>query len=366
MGKLFMIAVLVVGGGLAPAQDLGTHAPQKSPVSSLRNIPNPVRQAGDTLDDALLIPSVPYSDTGTTAGYTDDYDEVCPYMGSVAPDVVYRYVPASDQSLDLDLCNSAYDTKLYVYDTGLNLVACNDDFYFWAPCFEYSSKLENVALAAGQTYYIIIDGYGAAFGDYVINVDAHVPCAVTCPDEGCPENEPPLVPDYIDVYNGGCNTTPSYPFQHIAGAGAGWGVPLGSWVLCGVSGWYTINGVSNRDSDWYTMTVGASNRIEITADAEYATYIFELTGTCAGGVSVVQQAIAGPCSEGTLTITGAAGWPKWFWVGPTVFTSPDGTMMYDYVVWFGGLAPEIPGGRPCRGPLMTEPTSWGEIKALYR
>ena len=104
-------------------------------------------------------------------GRVDDYDEVCPYAGAVAPDVVYKYVATSTVSVDIDLCFSSYDTKLYVYDAGLNLVACNDDFYFGAPCVTYSSKLENVAFNAGGTYYIIVDGYGNASGAYVLDID---------------------------------------------------------------------------------------------------------------------------------------------------------------------------------------------------
>ena len=127
------------------------------------------RGDGDTIATAIVIPALPYNDTGTTAGYVNDYDEICPYSGSTAPDVVYKYVATSSQSVDIDLCGSGYDTKLYVYDAGLNLIACNDDFYFGAPCGAYVSKLENVPFVAGTTYYIIIDGYGAASGAYVLD-----------------------------------------------------------------------------------------------------------------------------------------------------------------------------------------------------
>ncbi len=111
-----------------------------------------------------MIPSLPFSDSGTTEGYTDDYDAVCPYTGSTSPDVVHKYVATTTVAVDIDLCGSAYDTKLYVYDQYLDLVTCNDDFYFDATCSVYVSKLKNVSLNAGITYYIIIDGWGGAFG----------------------------------------------------------------------------------------------------------------------------------------------------------------------------------------------------------
>ena len=50
--------------------------------------PDRSRQGGDTVGDAMVIDELPYYNTGTTEGYTDDYDEECPYSGSTSPDVV--------------------------------------------------------------------------------------------------------------------------------------------------------------------------------------------------------------------------------------------------------------------------------------
>jgi hypothetical protein len=308
---------------------------------------------GDTIADAIVIPALPYDAAGATIDYNDDYVSTCFFAGG-APDVVYRYTVAAGVAvLDISMCGSNYDTGLYVYDSALNEIACNDD---WCGL---QSQLENVGVVAGQVYYIIVDGYYGEAGSYVLSVTAHVPCVLTCPhDSNPPEGEPPLVDDYVDTWNGGCNTTPGYPFQHISGALPGSTIPVGSAVFCGVSGWYLNAGSQFRDTDWFTLTVGYPGVIQVAADAEYASYIFELTGTCAGGVTVVQQAIAGPCSETTMSIPGASGSTKWFWVGPTVFADPDGgANMYDYVVWFSGLQNEI---------LNSVPTTWSALKALYR
>jgi hypothetical protein len=305
---------------------------------------------GDTIANAIVIPYLPFNDSRTTAGFADNYDEICPYSGSTAPDVVYEYVSASTQSVDVDLCGSGYDTKLYVYDAGLNLVACNDDFYFGAPCGTYVSKLENVPLSAGMTYYIIIDGYGAASGTFVLSIAAFVPCVVSCPPGGFTEGEPPLVNEYVDNYNGGCNT-PSYPFQGL------YGNAYGRLTLCGVSGWYLTAGSNYRDTDWYILHNGVAGAIEITADAEYATYIFELGPQDCSAIGVLQQATAGPCAEAFMTISGyGSGAPVWFWAGPTVYAAPGADTSYDYVVWFSGL----------QGGVATEATTWSTLKALYR
>ena len=102
-----------------------------------------------------------------------------------------------------------------------------------------------------------------------------------------------------------------------------------------MSGWYTFQGSQYRDTDWYILNTGPMGIIEITADAEAATYIFELSPQDCANVGVAQQATAGPCLETFMTIVGPANTPVWFWVGPTVFAPPPGgDPMYDYVVWF--------------------------------
>ena len=137
-------------------------------------------------------------------------------------------------------------------------------------------------------------------------------------------------------------------------------IPVGSAVFCGVSGWYLSAGSQFRDTDWFTLTgVSAGANIEITADAEYASYIFELDRRLASAASPSPSRRSPVrAAEATMTISGAAGSTKWFWVGPTVFADPDGgDNMYDYVVWFTGLQNEI---------LNSVPTTWSALKALYR
>jgi hypothetical protein len=42
------------------------------------------RVGGDTLDEALPITTLPFWDGGTTCGFANDHDEICPYPGSTA------------------------------------------------------------------------------------------------------------------------------------------------------------------------------------------------------------------------------------------------------------------------------------------
>ena len=122
----------------------------------------------------------------------------------------------------------------------------------------------------------------------------------------------------------------------------------GNLILCGVSGWYNYQGSQYRDTDWFILTMGPTGNIEITADAEQPTYIFELGPQDCASAGVIQQATVGDCVEGFMTISGYASWRSRCGSGSARRSSrrrPVLTTMYDYVVWF-----TVPGSRPRRRP----------------
>lgn len=124
-------------------------------------------QGGEDCAAATVIASLPFSDVGTTFGFADDYGTSdCGFAGG-APDVVYSYTPAFAQVVDVSLCGgSNFDTELYIYAGSCAdpTIACNDDYCGFA------SFLGGVALSAGVTYYIVVDGFGDSFGDYTLDV----------------------------------------------------------------------------------------------------------------------------------------------------------------------------------------------------
>lgn len=357
--RFIMPLCLVIGSSLSTtaihAQSLGAAAPPPfvKEVGEPYSPPAAIRQGGDTIATATVIPSIPYTDTGTTVGYTHDYTATC-FSNATAPDVVYRLV-AQDGVLFISLCGSTYDTGLIIYDAAMRQIACNDD------ACDLQSLLECCVVDVGATYYIVVTGYSSASGDYTLTVSLPPPgCYLECPaTPDVHEGEPPLQENYVDTFNGGCNTSPTYPFQHIPGAlMPGSTIPAGSNVWCGRGGWYASHGSSYRDTDWYTLTVGPTGSIGIVADAVCETAIYELSGECTN-VWVAQQAIAGPCAEASMTISGSPGATKWFWVASTHFEPPPcfGDREYDYVIWFDGLMPEV---------ISAEAATWGDVKALYR
>jgi hypothetical protein len=337
--------LLMTLASAAVAFELGTRAPAKPADNSVYVEPEEVRQGGDTIAEAIPI-TIPGTFLGTTTGYSANYDEMCPY-GGWAPDVVYSVTPAADIGIDFDLCYSSYDTKIFIYDEVMNLIACNDDFHFYPPCFQYSSKLVNVALQGGTTYYIVVTGYGSAHGPYQLDITEYTPCVLDCTVGAQLENEPPLEFGYLDAHNGGCFSPEfGHPFQQIT-----------TPIFCGVAGWYYQSIYWDmRDTDWFHIVIPTAGMLEITGDAEFATYMLELAPQDCENVAVAQDVVIGPCQEATMTITGEPGSLVWFFVGSTVFNQPtyfEGNE-YNYVLYLN-----------LEEPVATERQSWSAVKSLF-
>ncbi len=337
--RLMFVIIILLAATTALALDLGAAAPSKPERHGPAPVVDPdvLRQGGDTIADAVPI-SLPYEISGATTGYADDYDEVCPYDGSTAPDVVYTATPAGDMVVTIDLFGSAYDTKLYVYDRDLNLVACNDDYY---P--DYTSRLEDLFLTAGMQYFIVIDGYGDSFGDYVMVIQDFIHCIITCPAGAELEGEPPLVDGYVDEYNQGCQGGTEDDFQVIE-----------SPLFCGQTGYYIADGgAGSRDGDYFELTIGAEGFLEIVGDAEERTYMLELGPQDCASMGVLQAVSIGPCAEGVMTIVGEPGSVAWLFMIPLTYWDGE-TYEYTYVLTIDD------------GVTAVETHSLSEIKSLFK
>ncbi len=133
---------------------------------------NSARQGGEDLASATPIVGMPFIDTGTTVGYVNDYDEACNNTSS-SPDVVYSYTPVISEVMDINLCESGYMTKMYIYRTNADtLVACNQ---FDISCTNPRSALFDVPLVGGATHYIVIDGYSGQSGQYIVSASVRQP-----------------------------------------------------------------------------------------------------------------------------------------------------------------------------------------------
>jgi hypothetical protein len=163
LSRIVIYALIMLTPALIIAQ---TNAPGSSST---------ILQGGDNISSAYPISFVPFWDNGTTTGYTDDYDGTCGNDYG-APDVVYSLTPGYDMTIMISLCQSStFDTRLYVFeDSPSNVIACNDD-----ECSnqysQYISQINCLNISPLHTYYIVIDGYGSASGDYSLDINLPVP-----------------------------------------------------------------------------------------------------------------------------------------------------------------------------------------------
>ncbi len=345
--RILSITLLILVIALeAPAGDLGNRASQK-PTAAPTPLPTPLleilRQGGDTIADATPIVVNTLDLAGSTTGYTDDYDVACPYWeGPPAPDVVYSLLSESDQLVDVDMFGSQFDTKIWVWDESLSWpIACNDDYYE-----DYTSRIKNMALSAGELYYIVVDGYGE-HGGYLIDVVPSDNCNIDCPAGAAIEGEPSLQADYVDLHNGGCNTDGvDPPLQEI-----------NSTTFCGVSGWYLNGGDLYRDTDWLTIPIPSGGILEVTLEAKADTRLLEIGPQECGAVDILQEVTSVDCETPTLTVAGEAGTTVWLWVGPAGYypsNMPFDAFEYDYV-----LTTNL-------GTVATDEQTWSGVKAMYR
>jgi hypothetical protein len=321
------------------------------------------RVGGEDIANAVAIPALPFTDSGNTCNFLNDYDEVCPYEGSISSDVVYSFIPPYSMEIDLSLCNSSYDTKLYVRDATGTTLACNDDFCSGPNYgFEFLSFIGCLPVNAGQVYYIFVDGYGT-FGDcgeYILDVTecgGGSGCDLTCPDGAHIEQEPVCIEYWDDIWNTGCNGPNNYPpgpevFELL--------LPEcdGTLTVCGTSGTKNHPEYGDwRDTDWYEIHVSEAGLLNMCICAEFNARVFIIDGNlgCSGFTILTQHdglANQETCFEYPLTPG-----TYWVWVGPQVFVGlPCGL---SYVFTLDGYFP--PGG-----PSATERSSWGTIKNQYK
>lgn len=306
------------------------------------------RVEGDTIEEAWVIGGLPFTGFDNTCGFADNYDEVCPYSGSMSGDVVYAYTPGGDEVITIDLCYSLYDTKVFVYEdmwTPGAPFACNDDAHFSAPCYTYSSMIELLNIYAGHTYYIVVDGYGSDCGDYQLDITAEEECVLECPAGAQVEGEPPCIDEYDDQYNGGCNST-GWTLIEAQEGDCG--------TMCGLSCTYMFQGGSYRDTDWFTMTAVGGD-VTATCIAEFPLqfiFFYVIDYNCVAYEYLLDT--GGLCEPVTLSYNFTAGQELWLWVGASVFS---GVPESDYIIDVCGIE---------GGVTRANDATWGEIKGMFK
>jgi len=331
--SLFMIFLLASVSVASAVDNLGTTVLDKG--SYVGDQMGDGREGGESFGDALAISALPFNDAGATCDNVDNITLPC--ASSAAPDVVYSFTAAVAMRINVSLCGSSYDTALGIYDQSQTNIACNDDF-----C-GLQSEIDNIDVIAGQTYYIVVDGYSTNCGSYVISVvESPPPCDLVCPDGALLEGEPDCHDGYVDVYNSGCNGSGYQAIAPQANNAA---------VLCGKSGVY--DGAGSRDTDWF-LCYGIGANMTATCTAEFPLQLIFIYGTDCNNL-LYDLTTSADCVSSSLTRYVAAGTPVWIWVGSSEFSS-DWSCGLEYILEMSGI------GTP---PTATEATSWSAVKSLY-
>jgi hypothetical protein len=342
---LILTLVLLVAGSGMGAPDPVRNRLDPSPRQIGAHPAYDGREGGEDIATAFVIPGdvnlLPFHDTGATCDNVNDYDEVCPFPGSTSPDVVYSFAPSQNVLVDVDLCASAYDTKVYVYDASQGLIVCNDDACGW------QSAIYGVPLIGGETYYIVIDGYGGDCGAYDFTLQRREDCTLECPAGALVESEPPCEEGYVDVFNGGCYS-PNLSWSQIEGG------PDGCATVCGRGcTWSGQNGGIYRDTDWYEATA-AGGIVTVICEAEFHLFVALDPYLSCGMAPEGAYGEALPCTPVEVSCNVSPGARVWLVVSPTYdYVVPES----DYVFTICGLA---------AGATPVEETSWGRIKNRYR
>ncbi len=128
--------------------------------------------------------SAPGTFTGSTVGGEDNYAPGCSNDGAAA-EVAFAVTVPQDTVVCVDSAGSDFDTIMYLRttcdDPGAE-IDCNDD----AEDLGLQSEIEFQAVA-GQTYYVFVDGFSGAEGEFVFTV-AHAPCGQEVLPEVCDDN----------------------------------------------------------------------------------------------------------------------------------------------------------------------------------
>ena len=139
------------------------------------------------------------------------------------------------------------------------------------------------------------------------------PCDVVCHPLKTPEGEPVCADEYVDNFNGGCNSTPEV-FGSVACGES----------ICGEYGTFTVAAVANRDTDWYAITTVLPTIFTFTVTGECETLLGVIDGnlSCAGAVFLV-SATTPACTEASVVTACLPAGTYWFFVAPAAFTGCD-------------------------------------------
>jgi len=133
--------------------------------------PAPPPPANDDFANAKVVPALPFRDTVSTAGATQEEFELSS-CDTGKHTVWYSFTPDTTQFVQADTLGSDFDTVLAFYTgaslASLTFVGCNDDT-------DGLQSTVTAKLNQGQTYYFQVGGFYGYKGSLVFHLDAVSP-----------------------------------------------------------------------------------------------------------------------------------------------------------------------------------------------
>jgi hypothetical protein len=132
--------------------------------------------------------------TGTTAGASQFSGSCAGTTTGVSPELIYSWTPDASGTATVDTCHATdtgFDTVLFARSPSCSgggaSLACNDDSAGCATAIGERGSRVSFQVNAGQTYFLVVDGYGGDSGNFRLNVAGPTPppaCANGLDDDG--------------------------------------------------------------------------------------------------------------------------------------------------------------------------------------
>ena len=189
--------------------------------------------------------------SGSTASAAFDGTAFCG-TSNTAPGVWYSFTAASDASVTATTCsdNTDYDTKLTIFTGSCTSLVCvdgDDDDITCTSNFLHS--IVTWCVAAGETYLILVHGFGTATG----NFDLSINCGPL------PANDAPCAAEALSLgvssaFDNNCSTADADEVSPGAGTGTS--------SCDSQDGWCSFE-TEVQNSIWFTFEVPASGAVSI-------------------------------------------------------------------------------------------------------
>ncbi len=280
--------VIVVDGYGAASGNYSLHitggaAASPTPTRTPTTTPTP----GGSCPQTNLGSTLPVSVSGSTAGRANALSGASCGGGGGAPDYAYQWAAPSAGTYTIDTFGSSFDTVLYVRNAscGGTELACNDD------AGGTNQSQVAVTLAAGQTIVIVVDGYGAASGNYSLHITGGAAASPT----------PTRTPTATPTAGGSCPQTNlgSVLPVSVSGSTAGRANAL-SGASCGAGG-------TGPDFAYQWTAPSAGTYTIDTMGSNFDTVLYVRAASCGGAELACNDDTAGGSQQSQVAVTLAAG-----------------------------------------------------------